>query len=295
MKYLLTFESMKPTKFVKIVPIAKNDKVYYRKQNVGSFKNWTNQQFLYLETVFADKLEEYKEWLLSIWKLNYYNDASIYVSKDLDIFRLYPIEEAYRIKLIKQFYNFNERKDFLKKGIKVKSQYLDKIWLNKEEPRNKYSKGASLNTPINLKENPFQKFILKANNPPKDIETAHVIAKSPIGDEIVNRKEKKVFINKFFNAREWDSKVANFNDAMLHINWRNIRGIDLYNIVLGLVIESRIYGQNAAINDNTLITISFNGKEGDRTIGELKKYLKELGNGLVRLSGIKIIENNPWR
>lgn len=286
---------MKPTKFVKVVPIAKSDKVYYRKQNVGSFKNWTNQQFLYLESVLGDKLELYKEWLLSIWKLNYYNDASIYVSKDLDIFRLYPIEEAYRIKLIKKLYNFSERKEFLRKGIEVRSQYLDKIWVKKEEPRDKYPKGASLNTPINLKENPFQKFILKANNPPKDIETAHVIAKSPFGEEIVKSRQKKVFIDKFFNAREWDSKVANFNDVMLGINWGNIRGKELYSIVLGLIMESRIYGQKAAIGDNTLITISFNGKEGDRTIGELKKYLKELGNGLVRLSGIKIIENNPWR
>lgn len=287
MKYIKYFEDSKPRKFIKMVPINKDDKTFFRKQNVGSMTNFTKQNFLYLEKVFGNKLSEYKNWLLNIYKLNYYNDKNIYVDTQLEIFRLFPIDQAYRKYLIKQEFPGNKgSKELGKIQHEIRKRYLSMIF-KKSTPPEVYTishiKGASLNIPIGVKEHPFMREIEIASNPPDNIEKANVVAGTDIGNKIISKKEKEKEIENYHRAKAVNILVNDFNDALSSLDYSNIKGFKLINILNQLKSKSKVYFSAVMIDDDTeLIITQTNGKENIRTIKQLITYLRTVSNQSVK-------------
>ncbi len=277
MKYIKTFEDLNPSKFLKIVPIQKGDKTIYRKQPVGSTKNFTNQYFLYLEKIFGTKLDAYKQWLLSIYPLNYYSDKDLFVDNNLNVYRLFPIDQAYRKKLIKEMFPGIQGQQKIKATQnEIRTKYVDSRFANKDVDNidapviGSHVKGAKKGSPVNLKEHPFMREIVKAANPPKDIETANIISGTEIGNDLINKKEKEKNINDFFQKSKINQIINEFNLSMSEINYLYTTPFELYEKLHNFKNKS-----NGIINDDSVLNITtLSGKIGKRTLKQLMNYLR---------------------
>lgn len=296
MKHIKIFEDITPSKFFKMIPIKKDEKTYFRKQIVGSIKRFTPQQFLYLEYAFASKLDTYKNWLLSVYPLNYYTDKSIYVDKDLNTFRLFPIDIEYRKNLIRTTHSTKEMSINQKL---YRTKYIDIHWAKGADPE-VYSishvKGSKGGSPSNVKPHPFLEEITKASNPPEDIKTAHKIANTPVGKEIVAKEEKLKKASTYFQKVQFNQIKNDFSTLLDSINYLTITPSDLLSRLNTFKLNSKVTADGCnvyVITDDTPLIIYTKNKEHTRTFKELTDYLRK--NLSAKLPFTKIEANiiNP--
>jgi hypothetical protein len=296
-KYIKTFEDFnKGDKFIKMVPITKNDKTFYRKYNVGSNKNFTKANFDWLEKCLDTKLNDYKNWLLTIYPTNCHGTDTIFFDENNNEYRLYNIEVAYRQKLLNEIYKgILGKKEYKKLHTEKRAKYLDYGFGQpvREEPYSKRAFKGALKTALHLKKHPFENELFYVLNPPKDLEKANIVAGTEIGKNIVALKDKEKQINEYWRKKQFNSIINEFNIYLHDIDFD-------FTTMHELSMQFEYYKNHSkvdagginifnAITDETDLKMTLkNGKEVIKKFGVMMLWMK--GNPLSKLPNVKSIE-----